>query len=366
MNEYTSTYKLFRELVSIKRAQWTMIWMALFSITLIISLGCYGAAVANEKMSVISQSVAAQIHNHAQLQKRVLAELAAARDVDFYYPLVVRSNNVMIRVNTFAHRADQSFDDVSYFSACPASAEYQAYLTQLYGAQRAPLISNVFLLAGGHGLGKTYGSFQLGKALSRFANTIVVSVPMNTFGNINEAGVLIGRLEDAFEGKIYIVWTFDELDSYVIRNLDDVRDKSITQFAEYTGFIKNTNRVLVFTMNNAEMLMHDYWGDRERIESNLETYEHADDLNRALEFTRMNIRTFLQEGQLSRLRSFVGNKLFLYKPFGADAAQAFAKRYLQRAGVSYTNDTIALIKREQYSVRTLKIVLDDIVNVSFI
>ncbi|AAC59112.1 unknown [Orgyia pseudotsugata multiple nucleopolyhedrovirus] len=359
MNEYTSTYRLFRELVSIRRAQWTMIGLSLASVALVVSLACYGASVVNEQMNSISRSVAAQLHNHEQLQRRIAGALSAQQDADFTYPLVVRSSNVMINVNTFGHT---SIIDAKYFSACPASAQYAASLSQLYKLSRPPLISNVFLFAGGHGLGKTYASYQLGRALSRFADTIVISVPMNTFGNLNDAGALISRLEEALHGECFIVWTFDELDSYVVQSLDAMRDKTITQFAEYTGFIKNTNRVLAFTMNNAEMLLHDYWGDRERIEANFTHYEHVDDLRRALAFTRMDLDTFLQEGQLSRLRSFVGNKLFVYKPFTAQVARAFALQYLEHEHVNASVDTLFVDDNKPFSVRTVKIALDDIVN----
>nr|QNN89370.1 hypothetical protein [Spilarctia obliqua nucleopolyhedrovirus] len=360
MNEYTSTYKMFRELVSIKRAQWTMIWLTFASVVLAVGLACYGAVVINEQMTSISRSVAAQLNNHEQLQRRIVAELNAGHNADFTYPLIVRSNNVMINVNTFAHTARVDAADVNYFSACPASTGYQKYLAQLYELPRPPVISNVFLFAGGHGLGKTYASFQLGRALSRFADTIVISVPMNTFGNINDAGVLISRLEDALDGKCYIVWTFDELDSYVMHR-DDMREKGITQFAEYTGFIKNANRVLVFTTNNAQMLLHDYWADRKRIETNLTHYEHADDFRQALAFTRIDMTTFLQEGELSRLRSFVGNKLFVYEPFSAEKARAFAAQYLERAHVNASVKTL-FDDDATYSVRKVKIALDDIIN----
>ncbi|ABI13895.1 hypothetical protein AGNV_048 [Anticarsia gemmatalis multiple nucleopolyhedrovirus] len=359
MHDYMSGHRLFREIVSIKRAQWTMIWLALASVTIAVTLACYGAVVVNEQMNTISQSVGAQIHSHTQLQHRIVNELMAGRDADFYYPLVVRSSNVMIHVNTFArHTANAS--DVEYFSECPASASYKDYLTQLYKLNNPPVISNVFLFAGGHGLGKTYASFQLGKALSKFADTIVISVPMNTFGNINDAGALIERLENALGGKCFIVWTFDELDSYLLR--DDMRDKTITQFAEYTGFVKSANRVLVFTMNNAEVLLHNYWADRTRIETNLTHYEHANDLAKALEFTQMDQRMFLQEGQLSRLYSFVGNKLFVYRPFTADVARKFADQYLKRAGIAHTDMNGLFNENVQYSIRTVKIILDDTIN----
>ncbi|AAP29886.1 unknown [Choristoneura fumiferana multiple nucleopolyhedrovirus] len=356
-----STYKLFRELVSIKRAQWTMNGLCFGSVMLVVGLACYGAAVINNQISTISRSVAAQLHNQEQLQRRIVAALAAERSADFNYPLVMGSSTVMINVNTFAHAVNVSAVDAAYFSACPASGRYESYLAQLYKLPRPPHISNVFLFAGGHGLGKTYASYQLGRALSRFADTVVISVPMNTFGNINDAGALMASWEEALQGKCFIVWTFDELDSYVMRNRDDMRDKKITQFAEYTGFIKNANRVLVFTMNNAEMLLHDYWADRKSIEANFTNYEHADDLRRALAFTRTDIGTFLQEAQLSRLRSFVGNKLFVYRPFIAQTAKAFATQYLAHAHVNASVETL-FDDSAMFSVRTVKITLDDIIN----
>ncbi|AAK85663.1 hypothetical protein [Epiphyas postvittana nucleopolyhedrovirus] len=366
MHEYTSTHKLFREIMSIKRAQWTMIWLTLSSVALIISLASYGATVVNEQMNTISLSVAAQIYNHAQLEQRIITELAAKQNGEFHYPLIIRSSNVMIHVNTFAYTPSFIAADVEYYSACPASARYATYLNKLYNLLRPPVISNVFLFAGSHGLGKSYASFQLGKALSRFANTVVFSVPMNTFNNINDAGALIERVEKALGKTSFIVWSFDELDSYVLNNRNDMRDKTITQFAEYTGFVKNANRVLVFTMNNAEVLLHDYWADRKRIETDFLHYEHANDFNKAIEFTGLERRTFLQEGQLSRLHSFVGNKLFVYEPFDANAARTFAVRYLNRANAQQATAAVETLlggnSSRRFSIRTLKIALDDIVN----
>ncbi|ABY65837.1 hypothetical protein [Orgyia leucostigma nucleopolyhedrovirus] len=365
MQEYTSNYRVFKELISIKRAQWTMIWLAITSVALFVGLACYGAAVINAQMSAVSRSVAAQIHNRDQLQRKIIDELRKKSEADFYHPLVVRSGNVMIHVNTFAHKATNDVSEYDY--ACPASAKYEAYLRDVYRLAHEPVISNVFLFAGGHGLGKTFASVQLGKALSLFADTVVVSAPMNTFGNINDAGALIEQIESSLNGDCFVVWSFDELDSYVMLNTDSLRDKTITQFAEYGGFVSNKKRVLAFTMNNPEMFLHNYWADRERIEANLTYYEHLDDFSKAVKFTGLDTATFLQEGQLSRLYSFVGNKMFLFNSFGMDAALTFVKRYLQHENVKYNNDAQAMLFGDgaadrQFSVRELKIVMDDLIN----
>ncbi|QWO71657.1 hypothetical protein [Orgyia pseudotsugata single capsid nuclopolyhedrovirus] len=366
MHDYMSPYKMLHEVSSIKRAQWTMISLMATTAALAIGLSCYGAVVVNEQMNAISQSVAAQIHNHAQLQNRIVSELKSGRDADFYYPLLIRANNYMIRVSTFTYKT--SVEPKAYEFTCPASKKYEQYLHNLRNLQHKPVVNNVFLFAGGHGLGKSYAAMQLGKTLSRFEESVVViSVPMNTFHDFNIAGALIERIESALDKKCYIVWTFDELDSYLMYSSDDVRDKTITQFAEYTGFVSNENRVLAFTMNNAEMFMHNYWANRERIENNLTHYEHAEDFRKALKLTRMSDDTFLQEGQMSRLYSFVGNKLFVYKPFNYITALTFVKQYLSDKGVKYTNATETKLFGDgdadrHFSIRELKIAMDDIVN----
>nr|AFS52018.1 DekiORF141 [Dendrolimus kikuchii nucleopolyhedrovirus] len=367
MNEYTSTYKLFREVVSIKRAQWTSVWLTFVSVSLVVGLGCYGAVSVNSQINTISQSVAAETHSRAKLQSRILQLFASGENGDFYQSLVVGFQNVMIRVNTFVHH-NATADNVDAIS-CPASSEYKKYLLGVSKLPVKPIISNVFLFAGSHGLGKSYASYQLGRALSRFSNVIMISLPMMSFGNINSVGVIVEGLEQAMGGahNSYVIWTFDELDSYVMHNKRDMRDKSITEFAEYTGFIKSDNRVLVFTMNNAEILMHDYWTDRDTIVNNITAYPYAEDYRRALDFTGLEERYFLQEGQLSRLHSFVGNKLFVFKKFNATVAREFAQRYLAAKQIDYTLDTDSKLfsvytADHMFNVRELKIALDDIVN----
>ncbi|AOT85601.1 cyun143 [Cyclophragma undans nucleopolyhedrovirus] len=366
MNEYTSTYKLFREVVSIKRAQWTFVWLMFVSVSLVVGLGCYGAASVSNQINTISQSVAAETHSRAKLQNRILQLFASGVNGDFYQSLVVGFQNVMIRVNTFVHHNTTDGDKAI---SCPASSKYKKYLLGVSRLPVKPIISNVFLFAGGHGLGKSYASYQLGRALSRFSNVIMISLPMMSFGNINNVGVIVEGLEQAMGGahNSYIIWTFDELDSYVMHNKRDMRDKSITEFAEYTGFIKSDNRVLVFTMNNAEIIMHDYWSDRATIVNNITAYPYAEDYRRALDFTGLEERYFLQEGQLSRLYSFVGNKLFVFKKFNTTTAREFAQRYLTAKNIEYTLDTdsklfSAFSADHMFNVRELKIALDDIVN----
>ncbi|QYC92681.1 Hypothetical protein Trvi_ORF119 [Trabala vishnou gigantina nucleopolyhedrovirus] len=396
----TITFKTYRELVSIKRAQWTFVWLTLISVSTVVALACYGAATMNSQIKTISQSVAGETISRTKLQARIAQAFQRGGDGDFYTSLLVNRLNVMMRVNTFSHAPHLN----GSFITCPASHEYKMYLREVSQLHRKPVISNVFLFAGTHGLGKSYASYQLGKTLSRFDRVTVISVPMMTFGNINEVGAIIEGIETALGGTEncgYIIWTFDELDSYVMHKQRDMRDKSITEFAEYTGFIRGGdakvknegtssskgtataainnegsggNRVLVFTMNNAEMLMHDYWADRDVIEHNLTGYRYADDYRKALEFTGLSQLHFLQEGQLSRLRSFVGNKLFLFKKFNFKRAKEFATEYLTGKGIVYNsiielklfgNNTVSVEddNKNVFSVRELKIAMDDIVNI---
>nr|WUR10734.1 hp [Calliteara abietis nucleopolyhedrovirus] len=359
-------FRIHQELVSIKRVQWTSFWFTSASVVLIVILACYGASEINSQMNAISKSVAAETYNRDLLQSKIAAAVSRKQDGDFYFSLLVNARSVMIHVDTFARNADLTAN----YTDCPASAKYHEYLQKLHGMPTGPVISNVFLFAGGHGLGKTYASYQLGRALSRFADTVVVSVPMQTFGNLNNAGRLIELIETTLQHKCYVVWTFDELDSYILHeDREDLRDKTITQFAEYTGFVRNQNRVLVFTMNNAEMFLHNYWADRAEIETDAIHYKHAEDLRKALAYTRLSESLFLQENQLSRLYSFVGNKLFMYKPFDYSGAVQFAVAYLKSRNIVYTNRTQSALfqsfenaTKRLFSVRELKIALDDIIN----
>ncbi|UJZ88998.1 hypothetical protein QKV36_gp050 [Erannis ankeraria nucleopolyhedrovirus] len=363
MNEYTTTFKLFRELVSIKRAQWFSVWLFFASVCVILSLSCYAGIVAGKQINTISQSLATQLHSENKLIEKIVSSFDKHIDNDFYYSLNLK-RNVMIRVSTLVHNKsvnESSFD-------CPASQKYHDYLMNLLKLKQKPTVTGLFMFAGEHGLGKSYASYQLGQALSRFANTIVVSVPMNTFGDINEVGHIIERIENSMYEKCYVVWTFDELDSYILDNRHDLRDKTITQFAEYTGFVKNENRLLVFTMNNAEMLMHDYWNDEQEIIQNYTHYKYKDDFQKALTYTGLHTQTFLQQGQLSRLYSFLGNKQFKFEKFNFEKAQSFVKHYLNDKNIVYNNVTENVLFQTDdrdtklYSVRKLKIAMDEIIN----
>ncbi|ABI35790.1 hypothetical protein [Ectropis obliqua nucleopolyhedrovirus] len=346
-------------------------WLCLTSVIAFIGLACYAGNVANNQISTISQSVAAKLHNRIKLQNQIVSYFSNDinnnnddNENEFLFSLVTNRNNVMIKLNMFKHVATLS----DMFIICPASHTYEMYLKSIMNMTHPPLINNIFLFAGNHGLGKSYAGLQLGKAFSRFADTVVVSLPMNKFDNFNDVGEVIETIEQALNNKCFVIWTFDELDTYVLQSSrTDLRDKTITQFAEYTGFVKRySRRILVFTTNNAEFIKHDYWADSNRILNDSFNYEHIDDFNKAINFLSIPPKRFLQEGQLSRLHSFVGNKLFLYNNFNKTVAIHFSKLYLSKYNIDYTNNVeLQLFERlhnSQYNVRELKIVLDDIVN----
>ncbi|AIU41344.1 orf105 [Sucra jujuba nucleopolyhedrovirus] len=387
MHKYTTEYKLLRELVSIKRAQWSSMFSFLSCFAILVGISCYGASVANTQINAISNSVAAQYHSQNVLRQKIVeairnSEVDKNNPTEFYFSLTTRYQNVMLKVNTFAQSAAKYNDKENvnglaappptYFDNLlinvPASPDYAGYLRNV---TKAPIINNVFLFAGGHGLGKSYAAVQLGYLLNRFANAVVIiSMPMTSSINenfLNDIGGILDTIESALQKNCYIVWAFDELDTYLVQRRQDYQEKTLTQFAEYTGFVANKNRVLIFTMNNYELLAHNYWQDEMSIKNTTIEYKYIKDFRKALGYTKLSENQFLQEGQLSRLYSFIGNKLFVYKPFDKTAAQLFAQKYLKTHNIEW-NDKIEkrLFSNNSttvtYTVRTLKIAMDDIIN----
>lgn len=367
MHEYTSTYKLLRELVSIKRAQWLFLISFVTSIVTLVAIFCYAASIANTQINAISESVAAQFHSRNVLLEKITTSVQTNQEFEFYYSLATRQQNIMLKVNTFSVSQIDNGNDNNLSISVPASDSYARYLQNLTFA--TPVINNVFLFAGAHGLGKSYAALQLGRVLSRFVHAaVVISMPLSAANDqfLNDVGVIIENVERAFSRDCYVIWAFDELDTYLSQRRLDYREKTLTQFAEYTGFVANQRRLLVFTMNNYEVLAHDYWRSRNLIETDPQHYAHMTDFNKALQYTRLTQTQFLQEGQLSRLFSFVGNKAFEFKPFDLETAITFAKSYLKNFNIPWSNAIQAKLfanNDEYFTVRSLKIAMDDVINV---
>ncbi|AHH82688.1 ORF-99 [Buzura suppressaria nucleopolyhedrovirus] len=364
MHEYTSTYKLLRELVSIKRAQWLFLISFVTSIVTLVGLFCYTASIANIQINAISESVAAQFHSRNVLMEKILTAVQTNGESEFYYSLATRQQNIMLKINTFSASKIDGYNNVSI--NVPASDNFARYLQ---GSTHAtPIINNVFLFAGSHGLGKSHAAQQLGFVLSRFVHAaVVISVPLSATNDLflNDVGAIIEIVERTFAHDCYVIWVFDELDTYLSQRRLEYRDKTLTQFAEYTGFVANRRRVLVFTMNNYEILGHDYWSDRNLIETDPKHYTHLNSFNKALQYTRLSQTQFLQEGQLSRLYSFVGNKAFEFKPFDLKVAITFAENYLRNFNIPWSNNIRSKLfanDDKHFTVRALKIAMDDIIN----
>lgn len=368
MNDYTTTYRVYRELVGIKRAQWTFVGLIGLCALAFIGLGCYAGSVANEQINTISRSVASQQLNRASLDTMVSRAIEERRDIDTYFSLETRGGDAtQLRVTVFNQNVLLSNEAV----VCPASKTYADHLNHLAAPSK---LNGVYMFAGGHGLGKSYAARDLGRILSRYCNAVVISVPMETFGHLNAVGQILNGIEtrlskiDNGGAALHTVWVFDELDSYLMRNRQEMAGKSVTQFAEYTGFLDaGTNRTLAFTMNNAELLKHDYWGQRDIIETNITGYAYANDFRKALSYTGLSTKQYLLEGQLSRLYSFIENKMYAFEKFNETQARTFAKRYFADRHIEYTDDSDREIFKNNnsnstaYTVRTLKIRIDDVI-----
>ncbi|AKC91658.1 hypothetical protein [Lambdina fiscellaria nucleopolyhedrovirus] len=413
MQEYssiTSNRATHTVLLSIKRAQWAMVWLGCVAACVFVALGCYAGVSAHRQINYISRSVGAQLHSETRFAAAIVDALASGRVQDQYLSLLTRYGHLSMRVSTFPHWQHDDFasiTNVTTYFECPASAKYKQYLTMLIGKKGqtltnngAPVISNIFLFSGNHGLGKSFAGQQLAAALATFRCAVALSTPMDVFDNLNSVSVIADMVDEATQHSCYLVWVFDELDSYISKNLDTLRRKTITQMAEYAGFIAdNKRRVLAFTTNNGEMLAHDYWGrDRRAIEkmyndrdngvvdaaaktnrssssSTINTdnllYSHNDDYEKALLFTGLTSKQFLIEGQLSRLRSFIGDKMYTFTKFQYGEALAYIEKYLKEHQVPYDDSVETTIKSlnngsnsvyDLFTMRELRIYLDDIIN----
>ncbi|AJD80808.1 hypothetical protein [Pseudoplusia includens SNPV IE] len=367
MNEYSTSFRAYRELLSIKRALWLYVSLVVCGFAVFIGLSVYAGGVIYAQIEDISQTVGAAARSQKELQSHIIESFGNNLEADIQFSLIIRSStSVQLKINTYPARRSIRFSEERV--TCPGSAQYENYIKSLYDRDTKPDIHNVYLFYGGHGLGKSYAAQQLGKAMSKFGNVVVVSVPMTSFVGIvgfNTIGNVIQSIESVCDG-CYVIWMFDELDSYLIDNRDSLyQSKSITEFAEYTGFVKNHNRILAFTMNNGEILKHDYWAHQDEIANG--TYENERDFRKALAKTGMSSTDFLVDGQLSRLRSFVGNKIYKFRRFNREVAKRFINMYLpQHMQLSWNNQIENKLfgndTSQTYDVRTLVIALDDVLN----
>ncbi|AAZ67486.1 orf116 [Trichoplusia ni single nucleopolyhedrovirus] len=370
MNEYSTSFRAYRELLSIKRALWLYVSLMFCGFAIFIGMSVYAGGVIYAQIEDISQTVGAAARSQKELQNHIKKSFDNDLEADIQFSLIIRSSSsVQLKINTYPEQNFITFTEERV--TCPGSAQYENYIKTLYDRDTKPDIHNVYLFYGGHGLGKSFAAQQLGKAMSKFGNVVVVSVPMTNFIGVvgfNTIGNVIQSIEAVCD-NCFVIWMFDELDSYLINNRDSLyQSKSITEFAEYTGFVKNHNRILAFTMNNGEILRHDYWAHQDEISNH--TYEYERDFRKALAKTGMSSTDFLVDGQLSRLRSFVGNKIFKFKRFNRETAKRFINMYLPKHMQLSWNNQIEnklfgneTALAQTYDVRTLVIALDDVLNV---
>ncbi|QEI03626.1 hypothetical protein [Rachiplusia nu nucleopolyhedrovirus] len=381
MNEYSTSFRAYRELASIKRALWLYVSIFVCGFAIFMCMASYAGSTLYSQMDDISLSIGAETRSLKKLQNLVVEAFEENVETEKHFSLILRSSTpAQLKINLYPESLMSSPSAVSRTKerlTCPGSVQYENYIRSLYDFDYKPDIHNVYLFYGGHGLGKSYSAQLLGKAISRFRDTVVISAPMTSFlgvASLNSIGHIIQAIETVHD--CYVIWMFDELDSYLLDNRDVIyQSKSITEFAEYTGFVDNRNRILAFTMNNGELLKHDYWAHQNEIANG--TYEFERDFRRALSKTGMTANDFLTDGQLSRLRSFVGNKMYKFKRFSKESAKRFINLYLsedkklvwttkieQRLfGVEDNSTSGGLTESKRtYDVRTLLIALDDVLN----
>lgn len=372
-----TSYKAYRELASIKRTMWLYVSIFVFGFVTFMCVASYAGTVVYSQMDDISMSIGAETKSVKQLQELIVEQFNGRAETQKHVSLILRNRSpAQIKINAYPKYQMTFPTTVSFVKnhvTCPGSAQYEHYIKSLYELDVKPDIHNIFLFHGGHGLGKSYSAQLLGRAISRFRDTIVISAPMINFlnaANFNFVGHILQSIEAIHD--CYIIWLFDELDSYLLDNRDVLyHSKSITEFAEYTGFVDNKNRILAFTMNNGELLKHDYWAHQMDIVNG--TYEFERDYKRALVKTGMTANDFLSDNQLSRLRSFVGNKLFKFKKFSKSTAMRFIDLYLpENNKLNWTlrieqklfgaeNNTM-VSSDGLYDVRSLLISLDDVLS----
>ncbi len=374
MNEYSTSFKAYRELASIKRAMWLYVSIFVCGFAIFMCLASYAGTTLYSQMDDISLSIGANTRSLKKLQTLVVSSFEEGKQIEKHFSLIVRSSMpAQIKINIYPKYLMSSPITVAGIKkrlTSPGSIQYENYIKNIYEFDDKPDIHNVYLFYGGHGLGKSHAAQLLGKAISRFGDTIVISAPMTNFlsvASFNSVGHILQAIEAVHDCNI--IWLFDELDSYLLDNRDIIyQSKSITEFAEYTGFVENKNRLLAFTMNNGEILKHDYWSHQTEIVNG--TYEFEQDFKRALSKTGMTANNFLTDGQLSRLRSFVGNKLYNFKRFNREIAKRFIDLYLpEDHKLVWNNKTEEKLfgieegdTATTYDVRTLLIALDDVLN----
>lgn len=223
----------------------------------------------------------------------------------------------------------------------PGSPELESHLTRLAAPGPRPVLGHPYVFYGTNGVGKSHAARTAGRVLSRHGPVVVLAVQMSEFLSPGPMGdkklyaesILVMEAVEACVGRAdaLTVWVFDELDTFLLATLGrDYFKKDVSLYVENGGFTdgrRRPGRLLVMTMNNADLLSHDYWNPDALGQPGVEAA-----LERALALTGLTRERFLVEGQLSRLHSFVGNRFFEFRKLDAGAALRFAEDYVEARG----------------------------------
>ncbi|AUA60347.1 ORF116 protein [Operophtera brumata nucleopolyhedrovirus] len=369
-SEYTATHKLYREIKSIKRAHWLFVFIISIGGTVAIALAIFAGCAINDQFDVLSRSVGASALSQRNLENEIWQSFESQTDAEFKITYVTKHmNHVVMKINCI----NMNISFVHDYLSVPSCSAYETHIKNLISMKERPVIHNIYLYTGSHGLGKTYAAYILAQALSRFDNVVLVTIPMYTYieaaSELNLVCDILHGIDVKMKDVSYtMVWLFDELDTYLMNERNVYNTKDISEFAEMCDFTGDKKRILAFAMNNGEILKHNYWEDQDVITKDVTSYVHYDDLIKAIKLTHSSLIDFMTEGQLSRLASFVGNKVYNYEPFDRDAAKRFIIKYLastrlaNRFNETTIDNIILQSSTNKYSTRQIIIRIDDLLN----
>lgn len=351
-SEYMGALQLPQHLRSIARAHWA----AVITFCLAVALGAYAAVVVGDRLNDMVLTVGAPMRSRREMARAVIDRLRMSHrseETERWLSMAMPNQNA-VNVKLLVLPRNRTRAAVTV----PASRAYESYLNALYATDKRPNLGDVFLFSGGRGLGRSYAADQLGRALSRFAPTVVISTPMSMFMRAADFGVvgsILSDLETALERDCVIVWVFEELDAYM-KTAGSHRD--IAQFVESTGFLTNDRRVLVFTSSKPVLFRHDYWRAREQILDANSVYAHADQVDEAARLLGLDVVELLDDDELGRLCSYVADNKFEFDPFDRQDALIFLDHYLaeHRRRIDLNDDTVRSVlfgTDDRFSVRDL-------------
>lgn len=333
--DITSNRKIYLQFKSIKRSFYLLNVFNIFKISFFIFVICAVVKFLNE-INVVKEIAFKSEQSQNKLCDNILQYMKDTNKnyhnyIHQYITSTCSSERITnIKVEVF-HKNENV--EIEYVPAC---RKYENVLKTLYHSNNIPNIYNIFMFYGDHGLGKTYSAYQLARILSKNINVILLSISMEPFlshNDINSVIVILKKIElklKKFEGNYKIIWLFEELDIF-LKNYISTNNlkKTITEFIESAGFIDGKNKILMFTMNNGDMFKHNYWTQnfKDTHTKCNNTLHICVDFKKALEYTNMDIKNFLIQGELNRLYAFMNGYIFRYRNLNITEAVNFAHKY---------------------------------------